>query len=199
VARLYLDLFGRPADPPGLAVHSTLVDRGVPRAQVAQAIMNSPEYRTKRVQELYRTLLGRAADPQGLRAHVDFLARGGTVDQLRAALLGSPEYFDRAGGTNEGFLAALYRDLFGRSIDTSGAQVYGRLLGLGAPRALVVAAVLDSEEHAHALIGGFYRRFLDRGGDRGEYDAWVGARLRGLREEGGIVGFLTSAEYFARR
>ena len=59
--------------------------------------------------EAYQQFLHRGADQGGLDAWVAFLQQGHTVEQMEAGIISSPEYFQvRGGGTNAGFLAALY-------------------------------------------------------------------------------------------
>src|SRR5262249_47057571 len=151
------DLLGREVDPSGFVGWTGFLDRGVSRALVIQGIESSPEYRTRTVQGLYATLLGRAADPAGLNGSPVFLARGGTLDQLRAILLSSPEYYQaRGGGTNDGFLAALYHDVLGRPPDIGGALAYGQALARGLSRFQVASIVLGSHEARQQQVQGFY-------------------------------------------
>src|SRR3954452_20516155 len=80
---------------------------------VALAIESTTEYRMVVVRNLYQRYLHRAPDAIGLIAGVQFLTNVGTDEQLAAVLTASPEYFvARGGGTVDGFLAALYEDIF---------------------------------------------------------------------------------------
>src|SRR5262249_662405 len=130
VGQLYLNLLGRSADSGGLNTFVGLLDQGqATRAQVAQLITGSDEYRSILVKDAYRALLGREADPGGLNFFVGFLRSGGTVAQIKAVFLGSAEYFqNRAGGTNDGFVTALYRDVLGRAADAGGRQFFNQVL-----------------------------------------------------------------------
>jgi uncharacterized delta-60 repeat protein len=83
VTQLYLDLLGRPVDASGLTFWSGLLDRSTAsRAQVVQAIENSPEYRTDVIERLYEHLFGRTVDASGLSTWSDFLVRGATAQEL---------------------------------------------------------------------------------------------------------------------
>jgi Tol biopolymer transport system component/streptogramin lyase len=117
VGRLYRDLLGREADPGGLAYFSALLQQGrANRFQVAQALQTSQEAKIQAIMRVYLTLLGRPATDQELNEALGLLAQGGTIGQIEASVAGSPEYFQLRGqGTNEGFLAALYHDLLGRT------------------------------------------------------------------------------------
>src|SRR5207302_911227 len=108
------------------------------RLQVVSAIDTSLEYRINVVQGLYMKYLHRAADALGLVGLVNFLAAGGTIEQEKAILLGSAEYYtNRGGGTNNGFLTALYQDVLERTIDTAGQNFFNQELALGFSRTTV--------------------------------------------------------------
>src|SRR5262249_3847158 len=113
VTQLYRDRLQRDPDLAGLNFFSTLLDQGqVNRFQVALAIETSTEARILQVQALYARYLGRPADTGGQASGIQFLQGGGRQEQLAAFLLGSPEYFlVRGGGTNAGFLNAVYHDV----------------------------------------------------------------------------------------
>jgi len=97
------------------------------REQLVQRIVHSAEYRSDRLQELYQQLLHHDADPTGLNFFMAFLDRGGTTEEVAAAIAGSPEYFQvRGGGTNTGFLNALYQDALGRALDPTAGRAGAR-------------------------------------------------------------------------
>ena len=145
VAQFYLDLLQRPADSDGLAFYSGQLQQGTSASQVVLEIESSAEYRTLQVQGLYQSLLKRAADPAGLANFVAFLMAGGTVEQVAVALTGSAEYFQtRGGGTNNGFLNALYLDALNRAIDPGGLTTYTQALANGTTTAQVAAAIYSS-------------------------------------------------------
>lgn len=133
VAQVYRDLLRREADPGGLASFTSALDRGAAdRFEVVRAIQNSTEFRTLVVQDVYARFLFRPIDPVGLNTWVPFLAQGGTPLQLEARILGSQEYFvRRGGGTNFGFLQALFQDLLGRPPDTAGLASFSQALVFG--------------------------------------------------------------------
>jgi hypothetical protein len=162
VEALYFDLLGRLPDAAGEASWQHLLDAGVPRAVVAQAIINSPEYLIHQVQDLYTRLLGRPADPVGLQGAVAALAGGVPLGQLEAMLLGSPEYQARHGGTPAGFLQGVYTDVLGRPIDPAGAALWGKLLAAGEPPAKVAAQIVASVEAVQSLVNARYHHFLRR-------------------------------------
>ena len=200
VAQLFRDLLGRRVDPAGLALYAGLLDRGISPEVVVRGLEASPEFRARQVQNAFRTMLGRAADRVGLDVHVRFLEQGGSMDVVNTCVLVSEEYFQtRGGGTNAGWLRAVYRDVLGREIDPSGEASFGALLARGASREQVAAAVLTSTEGRQRLVDGLYRQFLRRPADASGLNAFVGLLQRGAREELVIAALLTSAEYRGRR
>jgi hypothetical protein len=76
-------------------------------AAPAQYFPNSPE---RLVRNWYRQYLGRDLD-QGGSGWVSLLENGASPDVVLASILGSDEYWQRAGGTPDGFVRALYMDL----------------------------------------------------------------------------------------
>jgi streptogramin lyase len=164
VMELYQDLLHRQADPGGLSHWTVALNQGqLTRAQVVQHFLASPEYQTRVVQDLYHMLLRRAADAGGLSIWTNFLAQGGTAEQVEAQLLSSPEYFGRrGGGTTNGFLAAVFQDVLGRTVDPVGAQMWNSQLASGASRLAVVAGILASSEAQQDQVQALYCRLLHR-------------------------------------
>src|SRR5262249_3402062 len=129
VDQVYQDVLNRQAESAGLAFWTALLNQGVTRSQVVAGIEGSDEYRTVVVQKAYSQFLHRTADPVGLSFWANFLKQGATVEQMEAGLVGSAEYLrSRGGGTNDGFLSALYQDALGRAVDATGHDFFTRQL-----------------------------------------------------------------------
>jgi hypothetical protein len=200
LSELYRDLFHRSVDASGLAAWTKRLDQGVSRLQVVMEIENSSgnEYRTDVVRALYSRYLHRSAETAGLGAAVAFLQSGGTAEALAASIAASPEYFQtRGGGTNPGFVAALYQDMLGRRIDPSSATSLDAFLTAGGSRTQVAGSILNSPEYRGDLIATTYRTFLDRLPDPAHH-AWIDALNHGSRDEAVIAGILASSEYDAK-
>jgi sugar lactone lactonase YvrE len=196
--QVYADLFRRALDPSGLASWSTLLNQGVSRTQVVLLIEASLEYRTDVVDALYAQLLHRPADASGLSAFTAFLGNGGTALQVEAAILGSLEYFQLHGGTNDGFLTAVYQDVLNRSPDPTGAQSWGLALAGGSTRETVVQAILASLESDADQVQSLFREFLRRAADSGGLNSFTTALQQGVAAETAIAGIVGSDEYFGR-
>ncbi len=196
VSEIYRDLLGRPVDPSGLASATAALAAGMSPALLVANLEKSAEYRMDTVQALYARYLHRPADPQGLQGAMDYLAAGGTDEQLAALLVSSAEYFQtRGGGSNDGFLDALYGDALGagRTIDPTGrAQVDAALAAGSITRTQVAVAVFASTEYRQDLVQGLYLHFLDRPADAPGLAGWVTGLRMGLTDEQVIAGIIGS-------
>ena len=105
------DLLGRAADLFGLAYWSGQLDQGVARTTIVNQIDHSGDYFTILIKSAYQLYLGRRADPSGLTVWLQQLGNGMTDELLQAGLIGSPEYYQHAGGTNQGWVDALYQNI----------------------------------------------------------------------------------------
>ena len=199
VRGLYDQLLGRQAEAAGQSGFTSLLDAGrATHEQIADAFLNSPEYRAKSTHDLYRVHLGRNADPVGLDQATQFLARSGDVMQLKISLLSSSEYYrNRAGGTFEGFLRTVYSDLFRRGVDPVGRAEWTGLSQL-LPRAKIAEAILSTAEAQQAVVRGYYQRFFGRVPDTSGLTTFASALQRGARDGQVVKTLLGSDEYYVR-
>src|SRR5262249_21780616 len=145
VNQIYQDLLNRQADAAGLAFWTGLIDQGVTRTQVVSAIENSAEFRGVEVQKAFQQFLHRSANQADVNFWTSFLQQGNTVEQMEASIAGSAEFFQtQGGGTNAGFLTALFQDALGRAVDAGGQNFFTQQLAGGATRAQVASAVFAS-------------------------------------------------------
>lgn len=199
ITALYHSLLGRAPDAAGLAAWSSMLNGAVSRAQVALYIEQSGEYLADQVNSAFERYLGRPADPAALSAFVAMLGQGATLEQLDVAILSSQEYFEtQGGGTNSGFLNALFQDTLGRPIDGPTETLFAELLTSGVSRGTVVLGVLTSVEYRQDLVNGLYEQYLHRPADS---TALVGtlAQLELGQSPAQLASeILGSAEYFNR-
>src|SRR5262249_17240707 len=145
---------------------SLLENATVTRNELAIQIMTSMEYETDQVDTLYGQILHRPADPTGQSVFVNLLSQGGTQQQVEAQLLGSGEFFTNfGGGTNSGFLNALYQDVLKRPIDPPGLQTWGAALQNGMTRTDLAASILASPEYDTDAVQALYQSILGRAAD----------------------------------
>jgi uncharacterized protein (TIGR03118 family) len=198
VAQVYQDLLHRGVDPTGLSAFTALLGQGMSRSQVVFDIESSMEFRTDQVQALYQQYLHRAADPMGLAAFTNLLASGGTVEQVAALIAGSPEFFQRqGGGTNAGFLSALYQDALHRMIDPAGQAAFSSALAHGTSPGQVAAAIFASPEFLQDTVKSFYQSLLHRAADPAGLSAFVNALEHGATDQQVLAAIAGSDEFFA--
>jgi hypothetical protein len=197
VQALYHDLLGRPADAGGLTAFTAALVGGATRDQVVLTFEAGAERRAVIVGSLYNAYLHRSPGPADLNGFEQFLAGGGTDEQLGAMLLGSSEYMiSRGGGTNDGFLTALYCDALNRSIDTAALHGWEQAIANGTTRQQVAQAVLSSPEYRSDLVEELYLRFLRRMPSPTDRAFWVGQLNGGAIDEQVAALLLSSQEYF---
>lgn len=193
--RLYRDLLNRPADQAGLQTFMLALDSdGGTRRGVALTFLNSQELRTRLIGSMYHKYLGRDPDPD-ISAFLNMLAGGATVEQVRAAFISSPEYFSVHGGTNDGWITAVYHDILGRD---AGAEERNALIGLlnqGHTTQEIGLMILMSQEAMTKLVNDAFAMFLghpptaERLNDALQF-------LSSHRDEEGLAQLLGSDEYF---
>jgi len=202
VMEIYRDVLDRAAEQGGLDYWTAKLDAGESHSQLAHEIVQLAlprEEQRDEVQALYETYLHRAPDAGGLEHWTAFLYDGGTDEELAAILVSAPEYRQsRGGGTNDGFLDALFQDALGRTVDASGRVFYDAIMAKGATPASVAAIIFGSDEYRRDLVSGLYERLLDRPADPRGLDAFVGQLAAGQRDEQIIAEMVASDEYFAK-
>jgi hypothetical protein len=142
-------------------------------------------------------LLHRDAQPQELSSLLVFLT-GGTVEQIETSILSSAEYFlRRGGGSNAGFVAAIYHDVLERAPDAAGKRSWEQALGHGLGRSQVATAILDSAEAGALVVTALYHRLLHRSADSAGLVALVRV-FQGSVVDAVLQVIAGSEEYFAR-
>jgi hypothetical protein len=201
VAELYEDILKRFVDGGGLTFWSGLLDQGVPRMTVVEGIMESPEYLTNFViGPDYLKYLGRPADAQGAQYWVNQIHAGLTDEGLIAALASSPEFYSSAGGgTNAGYVDALYRVVLGRTSDTAGEAFWlGKLTG-GMSAFSVALGFASSTEDDSDLIQQTYFDLLGRNPTPAELNQWLTNFQSGLATNESLIASVAATdEYFFR-
>ncbi len=192
----YEDLLGRAPDSGGLAYWNALLSAGTSRSTVAYDIATSPEGRGDLVAGYYEAYLGRAPDAGGLSYWVAQLAGGATDQTVAAGFLGSSEFYTDSGGTQAGFVTALYADLLGRAPDSGGLSYWEAQLSSGATQSAVAAAILSSTEYRTDFVTALYADLLGRAPDSGGLSYWVAQLAGGQSDESIISSIVGSAEYY---
>ena len=197
VAALYQEFLHRDADPQGLSYHVNLLDSGASRESIALVFEGSREYSTSFVTGLYQSLLHRTASQSEIDFWVGRLIGGATWDQVESAFLGSAEYFAKHGSANAAFLIAVYEDVLGRSLDSTGQSFWEAKLASGMSRESVTAMILDSLETNQLLVEGWYQDYLHRPADESAgLPFWSGMLQKGTPNETVLAEILGSLEYY---
>jgi hypothetical protein len=200
VDQVFRDLLGRGADAGAQAFFGDALDQGtMQRQQVSQFIEGSTEFRSRQIDALFATLLHRSPDAAGRQAFLAFLAAGGTGEQIEAIILASPEYFQRrGGGSNSGYVSALFQDVLGRSVDSGGLNSAQSFLASGGSRFTFTQALLASPESDAREARGLYQQLLRRDPDAGGLAALTSALHGGASDEQFAAAIASSDEYFQR-
>jgi hypothetical protein len=202
VDRVYNDLLGRAGGPnspdTGLAHWASQLQSGASPQDIALAIMSDRggEYDANLVQAAFQHYLHRDADPQALHYFVASLQAGLTAEQLDADLVGSEEYFStRGGGTNDGFLDALYQDALGRSPDPRGRSSFDALLATGERRTQVADMIFGSPEYQHDLVNSMYELLLNRPADPAGLAGFTAELSAGMTDQQVMAQIIGSKEF----
>ena len=196
VTAVYADLFGRRPEPEGLAAWTRALHAGAPYGAVADGITYSAEFRSGLISDAYAQYLGRGPDPAGVAAWLDAMSRGMHIQHMEAGFLASAEYHARAGGTDEAWVRALYRDVLGREASDADVRTWVAQARLSGAHA-VARGLLYSDEHLAEVLTGYYLWLLGRDIDAVGLRAWTVAIQAGHRTEKIIAGILASGEYRA--
>ena len=92
-------------------------------------------------------------------------------------------------------VAALYRDILGRSPDAWGWSYYADKLLQGATSQSIAQEMLTSTEYYGRIVDGVYATYLHRQADAGGRADWLEQMRQGMSEDELAARFLTSAEY----
>ncbi len=193
----YQSLLGRPADDAGLDYQLARLAAGGDRSREAMAwsLAFSPEGSRREVIRAYSDLLGRSPDDAGATYWTTHLQGHGVVD-LRVLLLASDELRLRSGGgTDTGWIGALYTAVLGRGPDGAGQQYWLGRLQAGVPRALVAASIYQSDEALGRRVQALHTEILGRGATGAEQTGGV-ATIRATDERNLRARLIASDEAF---
>lgn len=195
VQQMYMDLLGAAPSPNAFTYWSNQLAAGVPRTQLARALLATIEHRQHRVTTLYQQYLNRAADSSGLTFWSNFLVSRPEAE-FKSALLSSNEYYSRF-ANNTLYVESLYTNILGRSGDPAGVAHWVSLLGTGASaRTTVVNALLRSREAVRRQVDEGYQLLLRRPVDSAGATFWVDALIAGnITYQELLVRLIGSGEY----
>jgi Domain of unknown function (DUF4214) len=200
VSALSHDLLHRDANATELAIWTGKLNAGISRVHVALDIEQRKGFLQDEVRSLYVHYLHRQADPTALVEFTQFLAEGGTLEQVAADIVGSREYFrTRGGGTNDGFLDALYQDALGRAPNPTIRANWDSALLRGISRQQVAAAVFASTEYRRDLVESLYGQLVHHPPTAATLQHYIRLLRRGARDQDVLAEIVASADYFQAR
>ncbi len=138
---------------------------GYPAPNAVAGFVNSVEYRrwliADPVNGFYPRFLGRQADEGGIQYWLNAMAHGVSEPQVLAGIVGSGEFFaTQGGGTNAGYVNALYAKVLNRTAGASEVNYYVSRLNAGTGRADIAAGFINSTEYRTILIQEWYDHYL---------------------------------------
>ena len=195
--QVYLHALNRPLDGNGQSYFIDQIREGVSYPGVANIITTSQEFYTNLVTTEFTNILRRVPDSATVSYFVGLLQQGETVEQVEAVMYGSAEFFNNeGGGTDDGFLSALYLDALDRPLDSTGEAVWGAEL-LAFPSTYNVAlSILTSSEAQQDLIGAAYLKYLGHSVDSAGNAYWLGQLQAGMTDQEFYAQLLGSLEFY---
>jgi len=201
VAAAFQDVLGRAASAADVSYWAGQLAGGLSRQDFATALTHSDEYYAdKIITPAYEMYLGRAADAAGLAYWTSQLRDHGLTDEeLEAGFIASAEFYTNAGGTDSGWVNALYLKLLNRPADANGLSFWLAQLAGGESREQVALGFTTSLERETTRVTGDYQTFLGRSPDQAGINYWVSEFAQGLMtNEDVIAGFVASDEFFSK-
>ena len=198
IYRAYSDVLHRVGEDAGVEYWGNFVNFGGSRGQVALGFTDTQEYLTDVVNGMYSNILKRAGETDGVTYWVGQIQNGQTTDeQLAALFLSSDEFYANAGGgTDSGWVDALYQSVLGRSPDATGKDAWVNALQSGWSRTQVAYAFTSSTEQLTQKVIGYYNALLHRTPNQSDVAYWVNAMQNGVHDENLMAAFIGSDEYF---
>src|SRR5260370_26264494 len=163
IDRAYLDLLQRSPSPTEIAIGLSALG-GEARATFAGSLDMSDDYYQLLVGSYSQDLLGRPATSAELIFFTGELATKVTDESVQAQIAGSSEFFLASGGTDAGFVTALFKEFLNRPPTSSEQAFFVSLLGTKS-RENVASQILGLSEYDTDLVKSYYLQFLRRPAD----------------------------------
>lgn len=200
VIAAYNDALGRaPESDAVLNYWISRIANGMSRADMANAFNNADEYRMKKIVEAYDRALHRAPDSSGAAYWLGALQRGQlSPENLYSTFIAMPEMFiAQGGGTNRGYITALYNELLLRSPDAAGLAYWTARLDKGEPIRAISDSIWFSPEKYNVRVTEAYQKFLGRTPSASEQAYWSDvARAQGPTAMRSMI--MSTDEYWNR-
>lgn len=194
----YADVLGRSPSSSEVQGWTALLSRGVQRDAIASGFNNSDEYRLHMIDAAYTDVLKRAPDAGGRISWLNGM-RSGTLqpDDAHRIFLSTDEFYQTVGGgTDAGYISALYSDIIGRA-PTSGEVGYWIPILNRLGRQGTVNSIWFAAETINRQASGLFTTFLGRSATSGDVAGWATIiRNDGLTAARNLI--MSSDEYLSR-
>ena len=182
--QVFQDTLGRTIDSSGIAYYILQIRAGVRYPDIVSSILSSQEYRTDIATAAFGHILHRQPSTDEVSFYVNLLNQGQSIELIESEMYGSAEYYvNQGGGTNQGFLQALYRDALNRPLDQAGLDYWGAQLAAVPSLQAVAYGVLTSGEAESDVVAAAYAKYLRRPVDNnGGLLYWVGLLENGMTD-----------------
>ncbi|MEM9135679.1 MAG: DUF4214 domain-containing protein [Actinomycetota bacterium] len=206
VTQQYEDFLARSPDVSGLAYWTDVLGAGLEPAALVEWLALSDEFSgvVAPVVRLYRAHFLRPPDPEGLAHWTAVLRSGVSLNRISEEFVDSAEFEALYGAVDDdAYVELVYRNVFDRSADPSGAFYWQQRLAGGMTRGELMAAFSDSAEYRDRTDGRvratmLYVGMLRRSPDAGGLDYWSNVLDGGVPYRNVIAGFLGASEYTDR-
>jgi endoglucanase len=174
VTALYVDFLERTPRAGERDYWADAIDDGLSSDVLSGSFLSSQEYLRNEVTRLYQDYLGRTPSASERDGWVGRITSGATnVDTIQVNFFASPEYYRRAGGTDVGFVAALFRDALGRAGEPRDHAAWAAVVPRSG-RAAVANAIWTSAESRTRRVDVYYELLIGRPGDAAGLAYWSG-------------------------
>jgi hypothetical protein len=195
---LHNDLDPHPDRLSGIVLHHLIVNEGVGLGPLIEEEQRRPEGRAAVVDDLFGAVLRRDTDAASREFFVGRLVRIGR-QKVMADLLASAEHrTTQGGGTDAGWIDALYRDALGRPADAAGRQYFLGQLQAGRTRGSIASFFTGGTEGRTALVRRLVTELLRRPADAASVSYYAGRLAAGTSVERVIAMIAGSQEYLVK-
>jgi hypothetical protein len=198
VSSLYTHLLQRPGSAPEVGGWVAQLDAGLPPAQVTDAFVTSPEFRSDVIEHDYHVLLQRTPQPAEVQGWLHQLENGLSEPQMEAAFLSSAEFVAHHGNDNVSWLKAVYPSVLGRPAGAADLAAWTGPLQNGLALQKAALDIVMSPEASARQVNAAYEHLLDRIPDTTGLAFWSGQLEQGLSPAQLAAQIAASAEYINR-
>ena len=197
VWKFYEQVLNRAPEDSGLQYWTGRIMSGGQYGEIAQGFFESNERLDPIITQFYHDYLLRPVDASGLEYWRDQVwKRDGAPDNVVAGVISSPEFYRSAGGTDSGWVTALYERLLNREPDSQGLGFWvGNLHSHQMTEPQVVLGFLHSDEDFKNRIAGWFQQYLNRSPGSGELSTFLRQMKDGESDRQIQIELVNSNEY----